>query len=193
LCNLTTTWGHNSLATKKQLIEDIYNEKAKGKNPKRSNRGSWQSDVNLHTRGLYKKLCDMCGEKIMDIFSRARGCNYLQMWAQVSKKGDRNQLHGHGGLYDLSGAIYLSVPENSGEFYFRDPRPGALLTPAKPFNSAWYQYIELKNDLLVLFFPFLEHETLPGTQIEDRIMVSFDVQLGAFQEDSTKKEIEDNI
>jgi len=162
---------------KKQIIEDIYKEKAKGKNPKRSNTGSWQSDVDLFKRPLYQKLCDMSAHTMMDIFRDADGCNYLQMWAQVSQKGDTNELHGHGGLYDLSGAIYLSVPENSGAFYFRDPRPGAMLTPAKPFGSPWYKYIDVRDDLLVLFFPFLEHGTLRGTQTTDRIMISFDVQL----------------
>jgi len=95
----------------------------------------------------------------------------------VSQKGDMNELHGHGGLYDLSGSIYLSVPENSGEFYFRDPRPGAMLTPAKPFGSEWCRSVEVQDDLLILFFPFLEHGTHRGTQTKDRIMISFDVQL----------------
>ena len=164
---------------KKQLIEDIYREKSKGKNPLRSNRGAWQSDQDLHTRELYKKLCDMCEEQITTIFTDATGCNYLQMWAQVSQKGDRNELHGHGGLYDLSGGIYLSVPEDGGQLYFRDPRPGAMLTPATPFQSQWYHNIHVKEDLLVLFFPFLEHGTFAGTQTTDRIMLSFDVQLGS--------------
>ena len=162
---------------KKQLIEDIYKEKATGKNPRRSNIGSWQSNVDLYEYPLYQKLCNTAAHKIMEIFIHADGCRYLQMWAQVSQKGDMNDLHGHGGLYDLSGAIYLSVPENSGAFYFRDPRPGAMLTPSKPFNSAWYKYVDVRDDLLVLFFPFLEHGTLPGTQTKDRIMISFDVQL----------------
>ena len=79
----------------------------------------------------------------------------------------------------LSGGIYLSVPEGGGQLYFRDPRPGAMLTPATPFQSEWYHNIHVTEDLLVLFFPFLEHGTFPGTQTTDRIMLSFDVQLGS--------------
>ena len=50
-----------------------------------------------------------------------------------------------------------------------------MLTPSLPFNSAWEEDIVVNEDLLLLSFPFLEHGTWPGTNIEDRISLHFDM------------------
>jgi hypothetical protein len=50
-----------------------------------------------------------------------------------------------------------------------------MLTPALPFNSVWEETIFIKEELLLLSFPFLEHGTWPGTNTEDRISLNFDM------------------
>tara|TARA_R100001244_G_scaffold24176_1_gene24632 strand:- start:206 stop:823 length:618 start_codon:yes stop_codon:yes gene_type:complete len=162
---------------KKQLTQDLYTKKKTLRLPERSNRGSWQTHKLLHQEQLYKPLCQQFTQIILPIFTKAAECSFAQLWAQISKKGDWNELHQHGGYYDLSGAFYLTVPPNSGVLYFRDPRPGAMMCPSQPFHSGWYYNVEVKDDDLLLFYPFLEHGAHAGTQTEDRIMFSFDINL----------------
>jgi len=160
---------------KEQLLKDIYKRKTEGKDFRRSNEGGWQSENHLYKHELYHKVLDQCTKIIQNVFRGPFICDYRQLWAQINKKGDYNRLHGHGGIYDLTGSIYLKVPKGSGKLYFRDPRPGAMLTPSLPFNSAWEEDIVVNEDLLLLSFPFLEHGTWPGTNIEDRISLHFDM------------------
>src|SRR5207244_10500761 len=49
----------------------------------------------------------------------------LQSWVNLHDRGGFNFLHMHEGSL-LSGSFYLQVPPGSGEFVFRDPRPGVL-------------------------------------------------------------------
>jgi uncharacterized protein (TIGR02466 family) len=50
----------------------------------------------------------------------------LQSWINMHDRGGFNFLHMHEGSL-LSGSFYLSVPRGSGQFVFRDPRPGVIL------------------------------------------------------------------
>jgi len=160
---------------KEQLLEDIYKRKAEGKDFSRSNYGGWQSENHLYKHELYHKVLDKCTKVVQNIFHGPSIYEYRQLWAQINKKGDYNRLHGHGGIYDLTGSLYLKVPKGSGKLYFRDPRPGAMLTPSVPFNWSWEEDIVVNEDLLILSFPFLEHGTWPGTNIEDRISLHWDM------------------
>ncbi|HUL47328.1 MAG TPA: putative 2OG-Fe(II) oxygenase [Steroidobacteraceae bacterium] len=49
----------------------------------------------------------------------------LQSWINFHDRGGFNFLHLHEGSL-LSGSFYLSVPAGSGDFVFRDPRPGVI-------------------------------------------------------------------
>jgi len=160
---------------KEKLLKDIYKQKKEGKNFRRSNDGGWQSENHLYKHELYHKVLDEVTTPIQKIFHGSPTCDFKQLWAQINKKGDYNRLHGHGGIFDLTGSLYLKVPKGSGKLYFRDPRPGAMLTPSVPFNWAWEEDIVVKEDLLILSFPFLEHGTWPGTNNEDRISLHFDL------------------
>ena len=44
------------------------------------------------------------------------------MWANMLKKGEYHLLHSHN-EHTMSGAYYLQTPVNSGQIYFKDPRP----------------------------------------------------------------------
>src|SRR4030081_1468629 len=55
---------------------------------------------------------------------------HLQSWVNLHDRGGFNFLHLHEGSL-LSGSFYLSVPLGSGQFVFRDPRPGVLHSSIK--------------------------------------------------------------
>tara|TARA_R100001143_G_C3341229_1_gene124375 strand:- start:212 stop:805 length:594 start_codon:yes stop_codon:yes gene_type:complete len=168
---------------KQELLDDIYKRKSEGKDFKRSNDGGWQSENHLYQYKLYHKALDECTKIIQNVFRGPFICDFRQLWAQINKKGDYNRLHGHGGIYDLTGSLYLKAPKGSGSIYFRDPRPGAMLTPSVPFNWSWEEKFPVEEDLLILSFPFLEHGTWPGTNAEDRVSLHWDMSFVMKQKD----------
>ena len=54
----------------------------------------------------------------------------LQSWINLHDRGGFNFLHMHEGSL-LSGGFYLKVPPGSGQFVFRDPRPGVITGSVK--------------------------------------------------------------
>ena len=151
------------------------------KNPQvieKSNRGGWQSRADLHKEpaleDLKKQIYDVC----KSIFPSMQGLWFQQMWAAVNKKGNYNLLHQHG-RYMLSGGYYLQVPENSGKIQFRDPRPGAManwIATNVLRAGEWEGYVPKASDLMI-WPAFLDHQVAPSQSDEDRIMISFDLNL----------------
>jgi uncharacterized protein (TIGR02466 family) len=98
----------------------------------------------------------------------------LQSWINLHDRGGFNFLHMHEGSL-LSGSFYLSVPAGSGQFVFRDPRPGILMGSVKGGIPNGHADIHLRpsDGLLVLFPCWLEHYVEPHESDEPRITVAF--------------------
>ena len=98
----------------------------------------------------------------------------LQSWINMHDRGGFNFLHMHEGSL-LSGTFYISVPQGSGQFVFRDPRPGVLhgyVKGAVP-NGHGDVHLAPSPGLLVLFPCWMEHYVEPHDNDEPRIAVGF--------------------
>ena len=103
------------------------------------------------------------------------------MWAVVNGPGSSNRLHSHP-YNNMSGVFYLQVPEDSGALVFHDPRPQSevLAPPKKPgeniHTSSRVSWKPKQND--ILFFPsWLTHEVEKNNSQEERIVISFNIEL----------------
>lgn len=98
----------------------------------------------------------------------------LQSWINLHDRGGFNFLHMHEGSL-LSGSFYLQVPEGSGDFVFRDPRPGVLHGFVKGAVVNGHSDIHLTPSagLLVLFPCWMEHYVEPHEDDEPRITIAF--------------------
>jgi uncharacterized protein (TIGR02466 family) len=99
---------------------------------------------------------------------------YLQSWINLLDRGGFNFLHMHEGSL-LSGGFYLSVPPGSGQFVFRDPRPGVIHGSVKGGVPNGHADIHLtpSDGLLVLFPCWMEHYVEPHDSDEPRITIAF--------------------
>lgn len=98
----------------------------------------------------------------------------LQSWVNLHDRGGFNFLHLHEGSL-LSGSFYLSVPPGSGEFVFRDPRPGVIHGYVKGAVVNGHADIHLtpSSGLLVLFPCWMEHYVETHEGGEPRITIAF--------------------
>jgi uncharacterized protein (TIGR02466 family) len=99
---------------------------------------------------------------------------YLQSWINLHDRGGFNFLHLHEGSL-LSGSFYLQVPPGSGQFVFRDPRPGVIHGYVKGGVPNGHSDIHLapSEGLLVLFPCWMEHYVEPHDSDEPRITIAF--------------------
>jgi uncharacterized protein (TIGR02466 family) len=98
----------------------------------------------------------------------------LQSWINLHDRGGFNFLHMHEGSL-LSGGFYLTVPAGSGQFVFRDPRPGVITGSVKGGVPNGHADVHLMPSagLLVLFPCWMEHYVEPHDGDEPRITIAF--------------------
>lgn len=100
-------------------------------------------------------------------------------WVNVNKKLNRNErhCHMHTDIF-LSGVFYVKYPENSGVIRFYDPR-GHLMQMQKDYDYYYdgyaYNYIQPKNNLLILFPSWLEHDVEENKSDDERISIAFNI------------------
>lgn len=98
----------------------------------------------------------------------------LQSWINLHDRGGFNFLHMHEGSL-LSGSFYVSVPSGSGQFVFRDPRPGVITGSIKGGVPNGHADVHLTPSagLLVLFPCWMEHYVEPHDSDAPRITLAF--------------------
>ena len=161
-----------------------------GKEPQtiegKSTKGGWHSHDYLHENEkfstLKSEIVNLSQEAMthLDIIDEMIP-SMTGMWAVVNGPGSSNRLHNHPYNY-LSGVFYLQVPRNSGALVFHDPRPQSeVLSPPKKIGetihtSSRVSWSPKQNDLL--FFPsWLNHEVEENNSNEERIILSFNLEL----------------
>tara|TARA_Y100000592_G_scaffold98072_1_gene170236 strand:- start:402 stop:995 length:594 start_codon:yes stop_codon:yes gene_type:complete len=175
----TEVSGHEKLIDK---IYDIKNKDEKGM--PRSNIGGWHSHDEIYKDNDFTNV-------VGDILFNANECfkhldvkpNYVPeitgLWAMVNCPGSRNNVHTHPYNY-LSGVYYLKVPKKSGNLVFLEPKPQAeVLSPPKKENSSVYTAHsvswEPKENSLIFFPSWLQHEVLTNNSNDDRVILSFNI------------------
>ena len=102
------------------------------------------------------------------------------MWSIINKKNASNERHIHSNNY-ISAAYYVKAPNNCGDIVFHDPRSEATFRHPKisklnRLNSNVFM-IEPKAGLLVLFPSYLYHSVDLNKTDEERIVISFNINL----------------
>ena len=169
---------------KNELIDYAYNLKKEDEGVSISNYGGWQSsgfeivneDDVLHSF-LINCLSDFPSlKKSIDMF--------VYGWINVNKPGDYNIKHTHP-TSDLSGVLWVKAPEECGRIQFQSPVEFQTYTEVQSYteefknsNNYFHTYYFSPIEGRMLVFPsHLQHEVLENKSNEDRISVSFNIDL----------------
>ena len=130
--------------------------------------------VKLITPSIEKVINDMNWDTIKQV------AKITSMWAIINKGGASNARHHHGNS-SISAAYYVRAPKNCGEIVFYDPRPAPVYS--HPFESAPNSLNAMVNSVtpsegvLVLFPSYLDHSVNPNLSNDERIVISFNINL----------------
>ena len=167
------------------LVDRLYEIKAQDKKGMpRSNIGGWHSDDELYKDEEFKST-------VGDILLKAKECfdhldvqeKYVPemtgLWGIINPPGSRNNIHTHPYNY-LSGVYYLKVPKKSGNLVFLNPRPqDEVLSPPKKKEASIHLAhsvdYEPKENSLIFFPSWLQHEVKINTSNKDRVILSFNI------------------
>jgi uncharacterized protein (TIGR02466 family) len=105
--------------------------------------------------------------------------NLSECWVNNASPGSFQECHSHLAFNQnniISGTIYIQIPENSGNFYIKNPNNISQIFP----NSNAYPsdiYITPTEGLLMLFPSWLEHSVGVNKSKEQRLSVSFNLSI----------------
>ncbi len=144
----------------------------------RTNRQGWNSeDMTVLGRpefiDLQPVIRSSCSRALEEM-GQGKAQFSLQSWINMHDRGGFNFSHMHEDSL-LSGTFYLSIPAGSGQFVFRDPRPGVIHAAVKGAVPNGHADVHLTPSagLLVLFPGWMEHYVEPHGNDEPRIALSF--------------------
>ena len=171
----------------KELYDYILNlRKENPEGIKKSNFNGWHSkdfDLNDETP---KKFINAVSSNINTAFNdmdwdiEKQIIQIKSIWAIINEKGASNERHHHGNSA-LSAAYYVRAPKDCGDIVFYDPRPAPVFSHpiAKKPNilNATVNSITPNEGMLVLFPSYLDHSVKPNLSSNQRIVISFNVNL----------------
>jgi len=148
----------------------------------RSNRGGWQSDTMLWQNEAFKPLLEKSSHIIQSIITDLSKQEPPQfairaMWGNINPKGGYNFTHVHPSGW-LSAVYYVDLPKGAPGIAFEDPRPARMMDFQRSCLIADEYYgHEPKTGQLVMFPSWLPHFVNPNTTDQNRISISFNVEL----------------
>ena len=176
----------------KELEEYIYKLREKDEEGIiRSNRGGWHSKpFAVKEKGsIQNKFTLELSKYIFDaIKSYGWKCvpeqiMVTEMWAIINKPNDFNVIHTHPNSY-LSAAYYVKAPEKAGSFVVENPlsvaRHSYPLVEKKTEYNIKAAALNIREGDLLLFPAYLPHKVNENKSDEDRIVVSFNVNINHF-------------
>ena len=159
-----------------KLSTYIYDLKENDKNGiLRSNKGGWHSKpfnlkdpTSIQHKFLLEPKRVICTE----------------MWAIINKKNNFNAIHTHPNSY-LSAAYYVKAPNNCGKFIVENPHSISrhsypALEKKTNFNIKVAK-LEIEEGDLLLFPAYLPHGVEENESDEDRIVISFNININNFK------------
>jgi uncharacterized protein (TIGR02466 family) len=143
----------------------------------KSNVGGWQSNIQNNKTEL-SPLISYINSFCKNINLGIQQIDIPEIWINVNKKNDWNTIHQHGG-YTFSGVYYVKTPKDCGRLAFRDPRPGAISNSflVDRYDNGELRYVNIKEGLFLLFPSYLEHFVEPNNSKEERISMSFNLNV----------------
>jgi uncharacterized protein (TIGR02466 family) len=165
-------------------IQEIEKLMDQSKGVQKSNRFGWQSQSNLSSNEIFAPLFSDVSQifrALLDMMSPNIDFQ-LEAWVNVNATGSLNSPHTHP-VSLLSAVYYFQVPENSGDIYFKDPRPGAAHSyfhggpNACPPNCSADIRITPKQNMLLIFPSWLEHGVHEHQGVGRRISIALNAEL----------------
>jgi len=172
-----------------ELSKYIYNlnkEDSIGIN--RSNKGGWHSkDFDLRDRSsIQLKFALELQNYILNTFKHLgwktenKKIQIKSMWAIINKKEDFNVVHSHPNSL-LSAAYYLKAPKNCGRFEVENPNNiKKHITPELSNENDLnirLAGIGISEGDLIIFPGYLPHSVAKNESEEDRIVISFNIDI----------------
>jgi len=170
-----------SISSYVQLIKRLRKDGEGHEGDNRSSINGWRlDDVNLRDdfKPVNDEIIHGLGGILADekVFDPSKTYDYrLESWINLTNKGGFNAVHHHG-LTSISGVLYINCPKNSGRLLLRDPRPAVFFH--KLLKKGTEEIAIEPNKGLMVFFPgFLEHSVELNKSNQDRISISFNINL----------------
>ena len=172
-----------------KLAEYIYilqKEDTDGVN--RSNKGGWHSkDFKLADKNSIQFRFAMELQKyILSAFqhygwkTEKVDIRIKEMWAIINKKDDFNVIHTHPNCY-LSAAYYVKASKDCGRFQVENPNSAKRHFYPEIVNKTEFNVpvtgIDIDEGDLILFPAYLPHKVAKNNSEEDRIVISFNVDV----------------
>jgi uncharacterized protein (TIGR02466 family) len=158
---------------------------------KKSNIGGWQSNCNWVESPeniFYKNYIEGRVQNIMDKqfkISKKHLIKFANCWISINKKGNFNDIHTHPQAV-FSGVFYVKCPNhNSGEINFINERKHVDYTSIESidseitsgYNLASGYWIAPEEGMMIIFPSSIPHSVGVNNTDEDRISISFNVQV----------------
>ena len=176
----------------KELEEYIYKLKEEdNEGVVRSNRGGWHSkSFKVREKGtIQNRFTQELSKYIFDVI-QTYGWKCVpervvvsEMWAIINKPRDFNLIHTHPKAY-LSAAYYVKAPEKAGRFVIENPL--SVARHSYPAHATKTEYnikaaaLDIEEGDLLLFPAYLPHKVNENKSDEDRIVISFNVNINNF-------------
>ncbi len=173
---------------KDDVIKFIYQERKKSDGVQRSNQGGWQS---LPTYADSDNiLADTVRESLdsyfatTPIFKEKVKIRINSLWININKKNDSNVEHLHPASH-LSGVWWIKIPKNSGALWFSSPHWFNQYHEIFCYSDSYKEntntylnyYLDPREGGMVIFPSSLSHSVGVSETNEDRISVSFNIDL----------------
>ena len=172
-----------------ELSNYIYNLNQSDKSGiTRSNKGGWHSeDFDLRDgNSVQVKFALELQKYILNTFKELgwktenKNIQIKEMWAIINKKDDFNVIHSHPNCL-LSAAYYVKAPKDCGRFQIENPNSiKKHITPEivnKNEHNVLMAGIEINEGDLIIFPGYLPHKVARNQSNEDRIVISFNVDI----------------
>jgi len=177
----------NHQEVNKKILE--YIKSLESQNPKgvqKSNSKGWHSqDFDLNANNIkdyINSIGPYINETLIDMGwdLKNQKVKITSMWSIINRNDATNARHIHSNNY-ISAAYYVKAPENCGNIVFHDPRsePVYFHPRVENPNNLNTNIVSIKPEegLLVLFPSYLHHSVDVNRSNEDRIVISFNINL----------------
>ncbi len=174
---------------KEDVTSYIHSERKRDKKGVvKSNKRGWQSQPILP--GEPNILIDTVLKEVVDYFSIEKifkenvGLKITNLWINVNPKGAYNKYHTHPDSH-LSGVWWIKTPKNCGELWFSNHQAFDRYAELESYSEGFKEststyldyYLEPQEGGMVVFPSFLTHHVAENESNQERISVSFNIDL----------------
>ena len=171
------------------LIDQIYKLKKQDSNGHIiSNRGGWQSkgfDLSFDGGVLHTTILKVLKSSF---FIKNTTSMVTSAWVNINSPGAYNVRHSHPES-NLSGVLWVKCPKDSGKIKFFNSKNFETYTEINSYIKEFKErnlihevyWFEPREGRMIIFPSYLEHQVTENKSSEDRISISFNINLTNFR------------